>query len=51
MGLAMKRYLALELLFRRLGVDIEAAKRAADHLDPDKISGIAFGGVQRGLLG
>ena len=51
MGLAMKRYLALELLFRRLGVDVEAAKRAAEHLDPEKITSMPLGEVQRGLLG
>ena len=50
-GLAMKRYPELELLFARLGIDITAAKNAAENLDPNNLPIPAPGDVQEGLLG
>jgi hypothetical protein len=50
-GLAVKRYPELELLFGRLGIDLVKAKDASCDLDPNKLSAPAPGDVQRGLLG
>jgi hypothetical protein len=50
-GLAIKRYTELELLFDRIGVDINAAKYAARNLDPNHLPPPAQGGVQEGLFG
>ncbi|KAH8883277.1 hypothetical protein GQ53DRAFT_732457 [Thozetella sp. PMI_491] len=49
-GLAIKRYLILERLFEKLGVDVKAAKLAAKNLDPNKLPAPAIGDVQKGLL-
>lgn len=50
-GLALRRYPELELLFRRVGVDIAEAKRSVRDLSPPRLLGPAPGDVQRGLLG
>ena len=50
-GLAMKRYPELELLFRRLEIDLTRAREAARDLDPSRLPAPAPGDVQRGLLG
>lgn len=50
-GLAVKRYLELELLFERLGIDLVKARDAARDLDPSRLPAPAPGDVQRGLLG
>ncbi|KAK2613104.1 hypothetical protein N8I77_000033 [Diaporthe amygdali] len=50
-GLAMKRNSALELLFKRLGVDTEKAKATVANIDPNKLPAPAVGDVQKGLLG
>ncbi|PYI22900.1 hypothetical protein BO86DRAFT_212039 [Aspergillus japonicus CBS 114.51] len=50
-GLALKRYPELELLFGRIGVDLARAKDAARDLDPARLPAPAPGDVQRGLLG
>ncbi|RYO85722.1 hypothetical protein DL766_009367 [Monosporascus sp. MC13-8B] len=49
-GLAIKRYIELGRLIQQLGVDVEKAKRAAKHLDLNKLPPPAPGDVQRGLL-
>ncbi|KAG6011312.1 hypothetical protein E4U43_008399 [Claviceps pusilla] len=49
-GLSLKRYPELHLLYQRLGVDIEKAEQAAKDLDPENLPVIAPGDVQRGLL-
>lgn len=49
-GLAIKRNAVLELLFKRLGVDTEAAKAAVANVDPAKLPPPAPGDVQNGLL-
>lgn len=49
-GLAMKRNAVLELLFKRLGVDTQAAKAAVVNFDPNKLPAPAPGDVQKGLL-
>lgn len=50
-GLAIKRYSELELLFGRLGIELVKAKDASRDLDPNRIPAPAAGDVQRGLLG
>ncbi|OAA61258.1 hypothetical protein SPI_05282 [Niveomyces insectorum RCEF 264] len=50
-GLAIKRYVELELLFQQLGVDLSEAKRITGHLDLKNLPPPALGDVQRGLLG
>jgi len=50
-GLALKRYPELTILFARIGVDINGARYAARNLDPNKIPAPAPGDVQQGLLG
>lgn len=50
-GIAMKRNSALELLFKRLGVDTARAKAAAANIDPNKLPDAGVGDVQEGLLG
>ncbi|KAH9894527.1 ser/Thr protein phosphatase [Xylariomycetidae sp. FL2044] len=50
-GLAIKRYVELELLFGRLGVDLKKAKAAARDLDPYNLPPPAPGDIHRGLLG
>ena len=50
-GLAVKRYMELELLFGRLGIDLGQAKDAARDLDPSRLPTPAPGDVQQGLLG
>jgi hypothetical protein len=47
-GLALKRYIELGILFEQLGVDVEAAKEAVK--DIDELPPPALGDVQRGLL-
>ncbi|RYP78939.1 hypothetical protein DL769_003104 [Monosporascus sp. CRB-8-3] len=49
-GLAIKRYPELERLFEQLRVDVERAKRAAKHLDLNRLPPPTHGDVQRGLL-
>lgn len=49
-GLALKRYPELELLFTRIGIDINVAKNAAINLDPNNLPRPAPGDVQEGLL-
>ncbi|KAI0474009.1 hypothetical protein GGR56DRAFT_649980 [Xylariaceae sp. FL0804] len=49
-GLAMKRYPELELLFKHVGVDVHKAKQAAHSLDPHHLPPPAAGDVQKGLL-
>lgn len=49
-GLALKRYPELELLFQRLVVDIQEAKRAAEGTDINQLPAMPTGGVQRRLL-
>jgi hypothetical protein len=49
-GLAMKRYPELALLFTRIGIDVNKAKNAAINLDPNKLPLPAHGDVQEGLL-
>ncbi|RDW86945.1 uncharacterized protein DSM5745_03587 [Aspergillus mulundensis] len=49
-GLALKRYPELELLFGRLGVDIARAKHSVRDLSPSRLPPPAQGDVQRGLL-
>lgn len=50
-GLAMKRYVELEPLFIRLGIDVTVAKNAASNLDPTNLPRPALGDVQLGILG
>jgi hypothetical protein len=50
-GLAIKRYPELELLFGRLGIDLVKADDASRDLDPSRLPVPAPGDVQRGLLG
>ncbi|BDD62984.1 hypothetical protein MAP00_007934 [Monascus purpureus] len=50
-GLALKRYPELELLFGRLGVTITAAKHSVRDMSPSRLPLPAPGDVQRGLLG
>jgi hypothetical protein len=50
LGLAMKRYPELELVFNRIGVNITAAQAAAAHLDPRHLPPPQRGDVQKGLL-
>lgn len=50
-GLALKRYPELELLFGRLGVNITGAKHSVRDLSPSRLPAPAPGDVQRGLLG
>ena len=50
-GLAIKRYPELELLFIRLDINITRAKDAASNLDSNNLSILASGYMQRGLLG
>ena len=50
-GLAIKRYAELELLFSRIGIKVDAAKVAAQNLDPNNLPFPAPGDVQEGLLG
>lgn len=49
-GLAMKRYPELELLFKRIDVDINGAKNAARNLDLNNLPRPAPGDVLVGLL-
>jgi hypothetical protein len=49
-GLALKRYPELEMLFTRIGIDISEAKNAAINLDPNNPPQPAPGDVQEGLL-
>lgn len=49
-GLAMKRYPELELVFTRIGVDIDAARAAAATLDPNDLPPPQRDDVQKGLL-
>ena len=50
-GLAIKRYLALERVFEQIGVDLVKARQAAKDLDLDDMRPLVSGDVQRGLLG
>jgi hypothetical protein len=50
-GLAIKRYTELELLFNRLGVDVAGAKHAVRKMDLKKLPPPAVGDVQEGILG
>ncbi|PYH37231.1 uncharacterized protein BO87DRAFT_353721 [Aspergillus neoniger CBS 115656] len=50
-GLAIKRYPELELLFERLGVDLGITMEAVRDMDPSRLPAPAPGDVQRGLLG
>ncbi|KAF2759375.1 hypothetical protein EJ05DRAFT_344195 [Pseudovirgaria hyperparasitica] len=50
-GIALKRYPELDLLFTRLGVDVEACKKAANEVDLEKLPAPAPGDVQGGILG
>ncbi|KAL5358880.1 hypothetical protein BJX96DRAFT_183405 [Aspergillus floccosus] len=50
-GLAIKRYPELELLFERLGFDLARAKDVTRDLDLSRLPPPAPGDVQRGLLG
>ncbi|KAL4907890.1 hypothetical protein BDW74DRAFT_175678 [Aspergillus multicolor] len=50
-GLAMKRYPELELLFRRLGLDIARVRRLTRDLSPSRLPPHGPGDVHRGLLG
>jgi hypothetical protein len=50
-GLAIKRYPELGLLFGRLGIDLAEAKNASHDMDPNRLPAPAPGDVQRGLLG
>lgn len=50
-GLAMKRYPELEMLFKRLNLDLAGAQNAAHNLDLSKLPAPAPGDVQHGLLG
>ncbi|GIK03805.1 hypothetical protein Aspvir_007879 [Aspergillus viridinutans] len=50
-GLAVKRYPELELLFRRFGVNLVKAKDTVQDLDPSRLPPPAPGDVQLGLLG
>ncbi|KAL4799217.1 hypothetical protein BDV19DRAFT_385468 [Aspergillus venezuelensis] len=49
-GLSLKRYPELELLFSRLGVDVDAAKHSARDLSPTRLPPPVPGNVQRDLL-
>jgi hypothetical protein len=49
-GLAIKRYPELELMFARMGVNIQSAKAAAQSLDPNSLGAPQLGDVQSGLL-
>jgi hypothetical protein len=48
LGLAVKRYIELGILFEQLGIDVEAAKEAVKNVD--QLPPPAPGDVQRGLL-
>ncbi|KAM4054324.1 ser/Thr protein phosphatase [Hirsutella rhossiliensis] len=50
-GLALKRYVELERLFDRLGVDVQRAKDVVKNCDLDKLPAPTLGDVQRGILG
>ncbi|KAJ5951081.1 uncharacterized protein N7479_009494 [Penicillium vulpinum] len=50
-GLAMKRYPELEMLFRSLDVDLAGAQNLTRHLELSKLPAPAPGDVQHGLLG
>ncbi|EQK99582.1 hypothetical protein G6O67_005588 [Ophiocordyceps sinensis] len=50
-GLAIKRYVELERLFDRLGVDIQRAKGMMKDCDLSKLPAPTVGDVQRGILG
>ena len=50
-GLAIKRYPELELLFRRLGVDIATALAITSAIDINSLPPPAPGDVQKGILG
>ncbi|CAJ2507505.1 Uu.00g086910.m01.CDS01 [Anthostomella pinea] len=49
--LAIKRYVELERLFEKIGIDVKKAKVAVSNLDPHKLPPPAAVDVQRGLLG
>lgn len=50
-GLVMQRYPELESTFRKLGINVQAAKQAAAPYDVTKLPPLARGDVQLGLLG
>ncbi|KAI1135555.1 hypothetical protein F5Y05DRAFT_416228 [Hypoxylon sp. FL0543] len=49
-GLAIRRHVELELLFRRLGVDLSEAKQAAKYTSLSDEEAVPAGAVQSGLL-
>ena len=49
-GAAIKRHAELELLFNRIGVDVNAAKYAARNLDVNYLQPLAQGSIQEGLF-
>jgi len=50
-GLALKRYPELELMFARIGVNVTAAKQTVAQLNFNQLPAPAPGDVHRGILG
>ena len=50
-GLAIKRYPELEILFRRVGVDIATALAVTSAININSLPSPAPGDVQKGILG